>query len=133
QSGPIVLVMLRGWPGYQCPFCVRQFGEFRGHASDLEAAGARVLWVYPGPTDVRAHAEEFVKGKDVPASFRLLLDPASRFTNASRLRWDARGETAYPATFVLDRSGTIRFASVSTSHGGRAPVADVLKALATVK
>src|SRR5262249_54075654 len=26
QSGPIVLVMLRGWPGYQCPFCVRQFG-----------------------------------------------------------------------------------------------------------
>jgi hypothetical protein len=25
--GPVVLVMLRGWPGYQCPFCTRQFGD----------------------------------------------------------------------------------------------------------
>ena len=26
--GPVVLVLLRGWPGYHCPYCVRQFGEF---------------------------------------------------------------------------------------------------------
>jgi hypothetical protein len=30
---------------------------------------------------------------------------------------------------VIDRDGTIRFANVSLEHGGRTPVADVLKAL----
>src|SRR5262245_11638756 len=47
KQGPVVLVLLRGWPGYQCPFCVRQFGEFLGRKADLAAAGARVLWIYP--------------------------------------------------------------------------------------
>jgi hypothetical protein len=37
--GPVVLVLLRGWPGYQCPFCTRQFADFLGHASAFEAAG----------------------------------------------------------------------------------------------
>src|SRR5689334_11414185 len=48
KNGPVVLVLLRGFPGYQCPFCVRQFGEFLAHGKELEAAGARVIWVYPG-------------------------------------------------------------------------------------
>jgi hypothetical protein len=43
--GPVVLVLLRGWPGYQCPFCTRQFADFLGHASAFEDAGARVVWV----------------------------------------------------------------------------------------
>ncbi len=25
--GPVVLVVLRGWPGYQCPICTRQVGQ----------------------------------------------------------------------------------------------------------
>ena len=45
------------------------------------------------------------------------------------LRWDAPSETAYPATFVIDRSGTVRFAQISRVHGGRTPAADVLAAL----
>ena len=45
------------------------------------------------------------------------------------LRWDAPKETAYPATFVIGRDGTIHFANVSLEHGGRTPVAEVLKAL----
>ena len=60
----------------------------------------------------------------------MLIDPGYGFTNAYGLRWDAPQETAYPATFVIDRDGTIRFARVSLEHGGRTPVADVLKALA---
>src|SRR6187397_632894 len=51
KSGPVVLIVGRGWVGYQCPFCQRQFGDFLRNAKDLEAAGARVIWVYPGPAD----------------------------------------------------------------------------------
>ena len=48
QHGPVVLIVGRGWPGYQCPFCTRQFGDLRSDAQKIDAAGARVLWVYPG-------------------------------------------------------------------------------------
>ena len=131
--GPVVLIVGRGWPGYQCPFCTRQFAEFRSHAQELAAAGARVLWIYPGPAEALAtHAEDFVAGAETPANFRVLIDPGYTFTNAYALRWDAPKETAYPATFVIDRQGVVRFAQVSREHGGRTPVAEVLSVLATL-
>ena len=130
-DGPVVLVVLRGWPGYQCPFCTKQVGEFVGHSADLEKAGARVVLVYPGPADkLKEHAEEFAHGKGMPAGFHFLIDPDYTFTNRYGLRWDAKGETAYPSTFVIDRDSTVRFAKVSKGHGDRASVAEVLKALA---
>jgi peroxiredoxin len=130
-QGAVVLIVGRGWPGYQCPFCTRQFAEFRSHAKELQAAGARVLWIYPGPEDELAkHAADFTGTEPLPSNFRVLIDPGYAFTNAYGLRWNAPKETAYPATFVIDRDGSIRFANVSLEHGGRTPVADVLKALA---
>src|ERR671914_1567569 len=112
-QGPVVLIVGRGWPGYQCPFCTRQFAEFRSHAKELQAAGARVLWIYPGPEDELArHAGDFTGTEPLPSNFRVLIDPGYAFTKAYGLRWDAPKETAYPATFVIDRDGTIRFANV---------------------
>lgn len=128
--GPVVLLMMRGWPGYQCPFCTRQFGEYLSHAEQLKAAGATVVFVYPGPGEgLVAHAEAFTAGKDMPGHFRFVTDPDYTFTNSYGLRWDAAKETAYPATFVLDRQRVVRFVTVSREHGGRVPVADVLAAL----
>src|SRR5690349_15766322 len=28
KQGPVVMLMLRGWVGYQCPICNRQVGDF---------------------------------------------------------------------------------------------------------
>ena len=132
RQRPVVLIVGRGWPGYQCPFCTKQFAEFRSHAKDFETAGARVLWVYPGPADgLTGHAQTFA-GTDVPPTFRILVDPAYTFTMAYGLRWDAPSETAYPATFVIDQSGTVRFAQVSREHGGRTLATDVLTAMAAM-
>lgn len=131
-KGPVVLVMLRGWPGYDCPFCTRQFGDYLAHADELQAAGARVLFVYPGAGEgLRGHAANFTAGKPIPAHFTFLLDPDFVFTNLYGLRWDAPQETAYPSTFVLNSRGRIIFAQVSKEHGGRVAVADVLKAIAS--
>ena len=49
RKGPVVLVVLRGYPGYQCPYCVRQVHDFVENASKFAADGAQVLLVYPGP------------------------------------------------------------------------------------
>ena len=54
---------------------------------------------------MKARAGEFLRDKQWPADFVFLLDPDYRFTNAYGLRWDAKKETAYPATFVLERGG----------------------------
>ncbi len=133
KEGPVVLVVLRGYPGYQCPLCTIQFGELQQSASEFAKLDATVLLVYPGPSDsLAARAAEFVHGKDYPAHFRLLLDPDYKFTNAYGLRWDAENETSYPSTFVIDRKRRVVFAKVSTTHGDRARVEDVLKALAAL-
>ena len=131
EKGPVVLVVLRGYPGYQCPICTRQFAEYLRRADDFAAAGAGVVFVYPGPAaGLKQHAGELVAGKQFPAGFRLLVDPDYAFTNQYGLRWDAPGETAYPSTFVLAK-GTrkVAFAKISHTHAGRASAAEVLKVL----
>jgi peroxiredoxin len=130
DAGPVVLVVLRGYPGYQCPLCTKQVGELIGKADEFKKAGAQVVLVYPGPADkLKEKAGEFVKGKDYPAHFTLVLDPDYGFTNAYGLRWDAKNETAYPSTFVLDAKRKVTLAKVSTTHGDRSKVDDLLKAV----
>ena len=128
--GPVVLLMMRGFPGYQCPFCTRQFGDYLTNADKLKAAGVTVLFVYPGPEEgLLDNARAFTAGREMPGHFIFLTDPNYLFTNAYGLRWDAPKETAYPATFVLNRNGVVTFAKVSRVHGDRVPVGDVLAAL----
>lgn len=130
ERGPVVLVVLRGWPGYQCPICTRQVGELLQNAEAFAAADVTVVLVYPGPADdLGEHAKEFIKGRDFPEHFRFVIDPAYAFTNAWGLRWDEAGETAYPSSFVIGQDRIIRYAKVSRTHGGRAPTTELLDAL----
>lgn len=130
KEGPVVLVVLRGFPGYQCPLCTRQVNEFVGRARDFAEKGARVVMIYPGPAgELQARAQEFAADKAWPAEFRLLLDPDYTFTNAYGLRWDAKNETAYPSTFVITREGRVAWSKISRTHGGRTTAAEVLPRL----
>ena len=128
-NGNVVLIVLRGWPGYQCPICDRQVQDFIRIKSDFTGARSQVVFVYPGPADgLKAHAEEFKKwkGKEWPKEFLYVLDPDYTMVNAYGLRWDAPKETAYASTFVLDGKGVVRFAKTSRSHGDRTKADDVL-------
>ena len=134
KRGPVVLVVLRGFPGYQCPLCNRQARDFINNAAKFADAKAQVVLVYPGPRDVLGgKAEEFLSDKQLPAHFTFVLDPEYEMTNRYSLRWNAPKETAYPSTFVLDANRLIVWSKVSDSHGGRSSAAEVLEALAKVK
>ena len=129
-KGKVVLVVLRGWPGYQCPFCSRQAHDFVNHEKELAADGVQVVMVYPGPSDdLKSHAADFLKDKDWPKDFLLVLDPDYSFTKAYGLRWDAPKETAYPSTFIIGQDGKITFEHISKQHGDRVKADTVLKAL----
>jgi peroxiredoxin len=129
KSG-VVLVVLRGWPGYQCPVCERQVQDLMRHASQLKERGVRMLFVYPGPdAQLKTHAREFLQNKDWPSDFLFVTDPDYTVTTSYGLRWNAPNETAYPSTFVINRHAKVEFAHVSKEHGGRVDSKELLKHL----
>lgn len=131
HHGKVALIFLRGFPGYQCPYCTKQVHDFVDHSADFQDAHAEVLLVYPGPpADLDQHAKEFLtKQANLPANITLVTDPDYTVTNLYGLRWDATHETAYPSTFVLSPDGHVTFAHISKTHGDRTSAADVLAAL----
>lgn len=130
SAANIVLVALRGWPGYQCPFCTTQVYEYISHAADFSGKNVQVILVYPGPSEMlQAHAQEFLKDKPLPEPIVFLVDPNYEFANRYALRWKADDETVYPSTFVMDHNRMIRFAHVSHEHGDRTSAAAVLRFL----
>ena len=131
KDSAVVLLVLRGYPGYQCPICSRQVGDYISQAEAFADRGAEVVMVYPGPSEkLKEHAEDFITGKTLPDNFHFLIDPDYTFTNAYSLRWDSKKETAYPATFVIEKaSRKIAYANVSNGYRGRTKAADNLKVL----
>lgn len=116
----VALVVLRGWPGYQCPLCTAQAHDFIQNVDKLKAAGVQVVMVYPGPADDLAkHAGDFEQNKNWPDSFLLVLDPDYTFTESYGLRWQAEHETAYPSTFLIGKDGKVIYSHVSHQHGDR--------------
>ena len=130
SMGPVVLVVLRGYPGYQCPYCNRQVQDFMQNSKAFADAGARVVMIYPGPPqELGAKAKEFLADKKLPDNFDLVLDPGYEFTTQYGLRWDAPHETAYPSTFLIDQHGMVFFSKIVKEHGGRTSAAEIVQAL----
>ncbi len=130
-KGPVALILLRGYPGYQCPYCVKQVHDYVENASNLAAAGIQVVLVYPGPpAQLSDHAKEFLaKQNQLPDNVHLVVDPDYQMTNLYGLRWDAPHETAYPSTFLINK-GVISWSKISNGHGDRTTAQDVLTQLA---
>lgn len=130
EKGPVALFVLRGYPGAQSAVCNRQVVDLINKSSGFMDAGATVILVYPGAADkLEVHAKEFIADKVLPRNFRFVLDPGYTFTNKYGLRWNAKNETAYPATFVMNAKGLVTYALVSRSQGGRARTEEVIRAL----
>jgi len=133
-NGEVVLVILRGYPGYQCPYCQRQFHDFVQNGSKFADANAQLLLVYPGPpAELAQRAKEFTTDQHLPSNIHLVIDPNYVVTNLYGLRWDAPKETAYPSTFLLDPKDVIVFRKISRSHGDRTTAADILSEIAKSK
>ncbi|MDE3201602.1 MAG: redoxin domain-containing protein [Acidobacteriota bacterium] len=128
KKGPVVLILLRGYPGYQCPYCQRQAHDFQVNAEKFADKGVQLLLVYPGPAaDLGEHAKEFLNGYEkLPTNYHLVLDPDYAMTRAYDLRWDAPRETAYPSTFVLNRNGVVTYRKISHTHGDRTTADEIL-------
>jgi peroxiredoxin Q/BCP len=130
STSPVVLVVFGGYPGYACPYCLQQMQDFVQAAPQFAALRAQVLFVYPGaPSGLIAEANALLAAQPLPSGFQMVLDPGYSFTNLYGLRWNSPNETAYPATFIIDRGGSIFSAVISKSHSTYSTSADTLAAL----
>ncbi len=134
QEGSVALVMLRGFPGYQCPVCSTQVAGYIAKAEEFEKQNTPVVFIYPGKVkDLDKKAKEFTtpleSEQDLPTNFIFVIDHDYKITNLLDLRWNAPNETAYPAAFVIDHKGYIQYAKISDNHRGRATADEILEVL----
>ncbi len=144
---PTVLIFFRGgW----CPYCVRHLSDLATVEKDLIEAGFQIAALSP---DLPKH----LKSEDAEASFTLLSDRegeaakafglAFRLDDATHERYlgftkkidvEERSGRSHrilpvPAVYIVDKTGTIRFAHWDPEYKKRLSGQEVLKAAREIK
>ncbi len=105
--------------------------QFEPIKSQLQSLNASLVFIAAEKRAGIFKPEEFLAKH--PISFPFLLDEDRAVTKSygvyQRLGLDAIN-IARPATFIIDPSGTIRFIYVGSSQTDRAPIRQILEALA---
>ena len=142
-GGRLVLCFIRGrW----CPFCVGQMEAMNLVASQIEGAGASLVAISP-----QTVKQSYFMHDQHKLRFPLLSDPGNQvalkfgltyrvpelqeavyrraFVNLPLANGDESWELPIPATFVLDRDGTVLYASANEDYAERPEPADILSVL----
>jgi peroxiredoxin len=147
-AGPVVISFYRGgW----CPYCNLELRAYAERIPAFLAAGARVVAISPQTPDASLTLVERAElpftvlsdvGNVVAASFGLVHPiPGDLAEVYVRNGFDLAGDNAQdpsalslplPGTYVVDRDGTIVFASVSEDYTVRADPEVVLAAVAAL-
>ena len=130
KQGPVLVIVLRGFPGYQCPLCSQQFSALVNRANTLTDKVHKVILVYPGEEErLMQQAKRFLGSRRLPEPLTLVADPGMKMVQQWGLRWNKPRETAYPATFLIKSNGRVAWSKVSDSHAGRSSVDEILREL----
>jgi len=130
RDGPVVVIVLRGYPGYQCPICKSQFNAVVNRAKALSSESKCVVLVYPGKADqLEKNSKRFLGSRKLPHPIKVVRDDDMQMVKEWGIRWEARNQTAYPATFVVDQNGRIAWKKISSTSAGRSTVEEILREL----
>ncbi|MFF2012733.1 peroxiredoxin-like family protein [Streptomyces sp. NPDC058195] len=142
-GGPVVLTFYRGaW----CPYCNMTLRSLQRHHADITARGAHLVAVSPEVPDESLSLSEkqelafdvlsdigSATAKQYGVAFELSDELAAHYAGSGldleRVNSGHARTLPVPATFVIDRSGVIRWAFVDTDFTVRAEPAGILAAL----
>lgn len=125
-NGPVVVAFM---PGAFTGTCTKEVCSFTANWNQYQTLGAQVV----GVTVDSKHAQNAWIAKE-NVKIPLLTDFEKKFVNAWGVTWDSSwGKTAKRATFVVDKTGTIRYANVQAVAGDEPNYADIQKALTGLK
>ncbi len=144
-KGRLVLCFVRGrW----CPFCVAQMEAMNLVLPEIEQAGATLVVVSP-----QSVQQSFFMRDQHKLRFPLLSDPANNvarqfglayrvpdeqrevyrraFVNLPFVNGDDSWELPIPATYIIDRDGSVLYASANEDYTERPEPADIVRFLQT--
>ncbi|ADG66387.1 alkyl hydroperoxide reductase/ Thiol specific antioxidant/ Mal allergen [Planctopirus limnophila DSM 3776] len=137
KTGNLVVVVTSGYAGSICPVCSTQTSRFIANHEAIKSRGAEVVVIYPlGSENDRSRSGEFLAAANkrvalapgAQPSFPLLVDVGLKVVDLLGIRQDL----SKPATYILDRTGAIRFAYVGESMADRPSVQAILRQLDTL-
>ncbi len=143
SRGRLVICFFRGrW----CPFCVAQLEAMNSALSHIEKAGARLIAISP-----QTVKQSFFMRDQHQLRFRLLSDAGNQaarqfglvyrvpdeqkqvysrtFVNLPFLNGDNSWELPIPATYILERDGTVLYASADPDYTRRPEPEKVVRLL----
>jgi peroxiredoxin len=142
-KGRLVLCFIRGrW----CPFCVGQMEAMNLVLPEIGRAGAALVGISP-----QTMKQSFFMHDQHELRFPLLSDPGNQiarqfgltyrvpelqqavyrraFVNLPFVNGDESWELPIPTTYILDRDGTVRYASANEDYTERPEPADIVRVL----
>ena len=143
--GQLVLCFIRGrW----CPFCVGQMEAMNLIVPEIEKAGASLVAISPQTVKQSYFMRDQHKlrfpllsdaGNQVARQFGLTyrVPPVQEaiyrraFVNLPFTNGDESWELPIPATYILDRDGTVLYSSANEDYTGRPEPGDIVAALRT--
>jgi len=143
QKGPVVLVFYRGsW----CPFCNLQLRAYQKALPEMQKLGASLVAVSPQTPDNSLTIVEKAEltfpvlsdqGNQVARQYGLVFKLSEALqglqkafkNDITQFNGDPSWELPMPGVFVIDQSGTIRFASVDPNWTNRVEPAVILEQL----
>ena len=113
----VLVVVLRGFVGEVCVYCVAQTEALAQCRERLESLGIEVVVLYPGAKEneesfEKAYAMTF--GKGAPP-YRVFYDPDLEFVK----KLGITGDLAFPSTFIVDKQGIVQYAFVGEHRADR--------------
>jgi peroxiredoxin len=146
-KGRLVLCFIRGrW----CPFCVAQMEATNLVLPEIEQAGATLAAISPQTVQ-----QSFFMRDQHKLRFPLLFDPGNKvarlfgltyrvpaeqkaiyqraFVNLPFVNGDDSWELPIPATYIIDRDGTVLYASANEDYTERPEPADIVRFLQTLR
>lgn len=128
----LIVVVTRGYNNTICMYCSTQTARLMANYKDFSRRNAEVLVVFPVETDKDSpHLKDFIVAvKDnnetkAEIPFPLVLDVGLKAVDSLGIR----AHLSKPATYIIDRSGNIRFAYVGESLADRPSVKAILEQL----
>jgi peroxiredoxin len=144
EKGRLVLCFIRGrW----CPFCVGQMEAMNLIVREIEEAGATLVAISPQTVKQSYFMRDQHKlrfslladaGLNLARQFGLVYRVPDEqkaiyqraFVNLPLVNGDESWELPIPATYVVDRDGTVSYASANEDYAERPEPADILGRLA---
>lgn len=145
--GPLVLKFYRGgW----CRYCMTELKHYDSIYNEFKEAGAQIIALAPDTEKMTKktrslHELDFDvvsdKGHELARKFGLVYKADDKIVEAlkkngidlSVYQENGSHELSIPATYVIDRDGTIAFSFIDADYRVRAEPSDVLKAVKALK